>query len=101
MVDTSIVVKESAMPWDLQQDCVDCVAHAFCELRIQEQSQIAKFVKSELDSKYGANWHCVVGRSFGALVGHDGEHYVYLQIGDVYVLIWRMDTECVGKMVLL
>ncbi|CCW71904.1 unnamed protein product [Phytomonas sp. Hart1] len=99
MVNATIIVKESAMSWDLQQDCVDCVAHAFYNLRIREQNQIAKFVKCELDSKYGESWYCIVGHSFGALVGHDGEYYVYLQVENVYVLIWRMDMECESKLV--
>ncbi|RNF04864.1 dynein light chain [Trypanosoma rangeli] len=93
MAGTIAVVKESAMSQELQQDCVDCAAYALRELGLHEQTAIAQFIKRELDSKYGSRFHCIVGRSFGSYVGHDGQYFIYFLIGDCAFLIWRtVDT---------
>lgn len=80
------------MSWDLQQDCVDCAAHALTELKLREQTAIAQFMKKELDSKYGGSWHVVVGHSYGTVVGHDDSYFAHFHIGDLHFTIWRMDT---------
>ncbi|KAH9589145.1 Dynein light chain [Trypanosoma melophagium] len=89
MAGTTAIVKESAMSRELQQDCVDCAAHALFELGLKEQTAIAQFITQELNSKYGSRFHCVVGRSFGSYVGHDSQYFVYFLIGDCAFLIWR------------
>lgn len=93
MSGTEVVVEESAMKWDLQQDCIDCAAHAFKHLRLNDQTAIAQFIKQELDEKYGARWHCIVGHSYAAFVGHDSEYFIYFRIDNLYFTIWRIDTE--------
>lgn len=81
------VVKLSAMRPDIEQDCVDCAAEALT--RFTEQRAIAQWMKRELDSKYGAVWHVIVGHSFGSYVGHEDTSFVYYFIGDVGFLVWR------------
>ncbi|KAG8343348.1 putative Dynein light chain type 1 [Trypanosoma vivax] len=93
MAGTAAVVKDSVMSRELQQDCVDCAAHALNVMNLREQTAIAQFIVRELDSKYGSRFHCIVGRSFGSYVGHDGQYFIYFFIGDCAFLIWRtVDT---------
>lgn len=99
MSGTQVVVEESAMSWDLQQDCVDCAAHALKNLQLNEQTALAQFIKKELDEKYGERWHCIVGHSFAAFVGHDTEYFIYFRIDNVYFCIWRIDTQYEEKQV--
>jgi dynein light chain LC8-type len=87
MAGTAAVVKVSAMAADQEQDCVDCAAEALN--RFKEQRAIAQWMKKELDSKYGAVWHVIVGHSFGSYVSHDNMNFVYFFIGDVGFLVWR------------
>lgn len=92
MAGTEAVIKESAMAWDRQQDCVDCVSHALHVLHLTDQSAIAQFIKTELDAKYGHRWHCIVGHDFGSFVGHTGKDFVYMQVNkDLFIMIWRME----------
>ncbi|KAK7199031.1 dynein light chain [Novymonas esmeraldas] len=91
MSGTNVLIKESAMPVDMQQDCVDCAAHALIDLKLHEQSELAQFIKTELDIKYGGQWHCIVGHSFGSCVGHDEAFFIYFEINDVFFSMWRMD----------
>lgn len=93
MAGTEVVVEESAMKRDLQQDCVDCAAHALVDLHLIDQTAIAQFIKKELDEKYGTRWHCVVGHSYAAFVGHDSEFFIYFRINNLYFTIWRIDNE--------
>mmetsp|Transcript_24452 Transcript_24452/g.43385 ORF Transcript_24452/g.43385 Transcript_24452/m.43385 type:complete len:94 (+) Transcript_24452:163-444(+) len=32
------------------------------------QAEVASYVKTEFDSRYGPNWHCIVGRNYVAKV---------------------------------
>lgn len=93
MAGTEAIVEESAMKWDLQQDCIDCAAYAYKHLHLQDQTAIAQFIKKELDEKYGTRWHCIVGHSFAAFVGHDSEYFIYFRIDNLYFTIWRICKE--------
>ncbi|EPY32733.1 dynein light chain LC8-type, partial [Strigomonas culicis] len=84
MAGVEAVIHDSAMTWDLQQDCVDCAAYALRELNLTDQNKIAEFIKSEMDSKYGLLWYCVCGHSFGSLVGHEGGDCIYFSIDDIF-----------------
>lgn len=101
MAGKEIIIKDSAMSWDIQQDCVDCAAHAFYVQKLRDQTAIAQYIKRELDLKYGHRWHCIVGHSYGALVGHDLEYSLYMQIEDFYILLWRVNTDYEEKKVSL
>ncbi|KAG5507060.1 hypothetical protein JKF63_05806 [Porcisia hertigi] len=97
MSGTKVLVKESAMPMDMQQDCADCAAHALFTLKLHEQNEVAYFIKKELDEKYGGQWHCVVGHSFGSCVGHDGAFFIYFEINGIFFSMWRMDKTLAVK----
>lgn len=93
MAGTEAVIKISAVPSDIEQDCVDCAAHALFDKQIKEQTAIAQFMKRELDRKYGSTWHCIVGRQFGSYVSHDDKNYLYFFIGDVGFLVWATNSQ--------
>jgi dynein light chain LC8-type len=87
MAGTAATVKASAMAADIEQDCVDCAAEALS--RFAEQRAVAQWMKRQLDAKYGAVWHVIVGRHFGSYVSHDDKSFLYFFVGDVAFLIWR------------
>lgn len=59
--------------------------------KFKSESEVAKYIKEHFDSKYGPNWHCVVGRHFAHFGSHHAESYSFLHIGQVAVLLYRMD----------
>ena len=83
----SAIVKISAMPADIEQDCVDCASEAL--RRFTEQRAMAQWMKRELDRKYTPVWHVIVGHEFGSYVSHDDKNLVYFFINDVGFLVWR------------
>ncbi|CAJ1007593.1 putative Dynein light chain type 1 [Leishmania naiffi] len=99
MSGTKVLIKESAMPVDMQQDCADCAAHALFTLKLHEQTELAQFIKKELDIKYGGQWHCIVGHSFGSCVGHDEAFFVYFEINGIFFSMWRMNKTLEAKQV--
>ena len=34
------------------------------------EKDIAQHIKKDFDARYGATWHCIVGRNFGSFVTH-------------------------------
>lgn len=90
MTGTEARVKESTLSADIEQDCVDCAAHALT--KFTEQRAIAQWMKRELDVKYGFTWHVICGRHFGSYVAHDAHWYVYFLIGDLAFLLWRVQS---------
>lgn len=91
MSGTHVVIKESAMSVDMQQDCADCAAHALRTLKLNEQNSIAQFIKKELDAKYGGDWNCIVGHSFGTCVGHDTMYFIYFEVDGLYFNVWKKE----------
>lgn len=67
------------------------VRNAF--MTCKTEAAVASNIKKELDndrtSGTGAGWNVVVGKSFGSHVFYQTKKYVYLNIADQYVLIWK------------
>jgi dynein light chain LC8-type len=49
---------------------------------------ISRFLKNEMD-KRGNGWNCVVGRNFGGHVIHQTKKYVFFQVRELSVLLWK------------
>ncbi|CAG5113534.1 Oidioi.mRNA.OKI2018_I69.chr2.g7632.t1.cds [Oikopleura dioica] len=53
-------------------------------------SLAAKMVKEQMDKKFGAAWHCIIGEGFDANVDADcGAKMVMMFGGAVGVLLWK------------
>ncbi len=57
------VVKNADMDESMQSLAVELAAQALEKYVIEKD--IASYIKKEFDRRYGATWHCVVGRHFG------------------------------------
>ena len=53
---------------EMQNQAVEVATEAMDKYSIEKD--IAQYIKKEFDSKYGATWHCIVGRNFGSFVTH-------------------------------
>ena len=45
--------------------------------------------KKEFDYKYKKTWHCIVGENFGSFVTHESKTFIFFQIADVSVLLFK------------
>jgi dynein light chain LC8-type len=69
---------------------IELVEQAFRE-SIKDHRQervISRFLKNEMD-KRGNGWNCVVGRNFGGHVIHQTKKYVFFQVRELSVLLWK------------
>ena len=81
------LVKAVDMEESMQKDAI-----SFAQMAIEDsdiERDIAKTLKKAFDSKYGPNWHCVVGRSYGSYVGHESRHYIYFCVGQFSILLFK------------
>ena len=70
------------------------------------EKDIAQHIKREFDSRYGATWHCIVGRNFGSFVTHgmsqrkgmigdpanvqaETKHFIYFYLGNCAILLFK------------
>ena len=53
------------------------------------EQEIASYIKKTFEERYQPNWHCIVGRNFGAFVTFEGKNYIYFYIGQMGILLFR------------
>lgn len=53
------------------------------------EKDIAQFIKTEFDSKYGSTWHCIVGKDFGSFVTHQSNHFIYFYLEGYAFLLFK------------
>ena len=54
----------------------------------RQEKLISRYLKTELD-KTGIGWNCVVGKNFGAHVIHQTKKYVFFEIRELSILLWK------------
>ena len=52
------------------------------------ERRIAQLMKAAFEKRFKNNWHCVVGRDFGAYVTHESGRFLFFYIGQKGFLIW-------------
>jgi len=87
MSDRKPVIKNVDMSDEMQTDAVEFTTQALEKFTIEKD--MAAFVKREFDKKYGATWHCVIGRHFGSYVTHETKHFIYFYIGTMAILLFK------------
>jgi dynein light chain LC8-type len=68
MASMTPTIKNADMNEEMQQEAVECAVTAFGMYTVEKD--IAAYLKKAFDKKYGATWHCIVGRNFGSFVTH-------------------------------
>eukprot|EP01115_Flamella_aegyptia_P014715 TRINITY_DN85409_c0_g1_i1.p1 TRINITY_DN85409_c0_g1~~TRINITY_DN85409_c0_g1_i1.p1 ORF type:complete len:96 (-),score=18.00 TRINITY_DN85409_c0_g1_i1:50-337(-) len=58
-----------------------------------KESKMSEQIKQKFDELYGSAWHCVVGKSFGLNVTHETSSFLFLQIKEYNVVLWKNGTS--------
>ncbi|XP_058076907.1 uncharacterized protein LOC131225397 [Magnolia sinica] len=82
-----VTIKSADMKDDMQKDAIDCALSAVEKHGVEKD--IAEYIKKEFDKKYGATWHCIVGRNFGSYVTHETNHFVYFYLDQKAILLFK------------
>ena len=57
------------------------------------EQEIAGHIKREFDQAYGPSWHCTVGRRFGTYVTHETKNYIFMSVGNLYILLYKCGKQ--------
>lgn len=49
----------------------------------------AHLVKTSMDKKFGAAWHCVIGEGFGFEMTFQSKNMIYVYYGNIGVLAYK------------
>ena len=52
---------------------------------------IAKFIKENLDKKYGPCWHCIVGAEFRMHCSHVAKTFMFFYVGKVAICVYQTE----------
>ncbi|CAL8094396.1 unnamed protein product [Calicophoron daubneyi] len=80
-------VKLADMSKKMQEDAIAQAQQAM-ELYSVEKD-MAAFLKKTFDKKYSHPWHCVVGKNFGSYVTHEANYFIFFDIGQFSVLLFK------------
>eukprot|EP01003_Olkasia_polycarbonata_P002090 NODE_1442_length_540_cov_66.429735_g1365_i0.p1 GENE.NODE_1442_length_540_cov_66.429735_g1365_i0~~NODE_1442_length_540_cov_66.429735_g1365_i0.p1 ORF type:complete len:92 (+),score=15.14 NODE_1442_length_540_cov_66.429735_g1365_i0:71-346(+) len=84
---SKFTIKNADMPEDMQNDALECALQATEKHNIEKD--VAGYIKKEFDRKYGATWHCIVGRNFGSYVTHESKNFIYFQYQQCAILLFK------------
>lgn len=52
-------------------------------------SQIAKYIKTTLQNKYGPHWSCFAGRDFAADLSIVSDKYAHISVNEIEIFIFK------------
>ncbi|CCW63455.1 unnamed protein product [Phytomonas sp. EM1] len=87
MTDHKSNVKESDISIEMQTDALEVAIKAAKEHQMEKD--IAARIKREFDKRYHPTWQCIVGRTFGADIAYESKHFIFFNIGQLSVLLWK------------
>ena len=92
----TITVKQTDMPGKMVDRAKAEVAKAVRDEK--DEQEMSRAIKQSFDKLYGAFWHCVVGKSFGAFGTHETRHFIYMKANvtdeDYYaVQLWKCGSD--------
>ena len=67
----------SDMPDEMKTEAMDLVVGAI-EKYPENYELASKQVKEQMDKKFGATWHCVMGEGFGFEITYELKHLMYM-----------------------
>eukprot|EP00758_Cryptobia_borreli_P002826 Tbor_TRINITY_DN3324_c0_g1::TRINITY_DN3324_c0_g1_i1::g.23434::m.23434/K10412/DNAL4; dynein light chain 4, axonemal len=83
------IEKLSDMSEEMKAECKDTVVNAL-EKYPSNYESAAKFVKEQLDKKFGSPWHCVLGEGFGFEITYELKHLMYMyHKGYIAIVIFK------------
>ena len=74
---------------EMKKDAIELAQKLLGRNDIKEDDA-TKDIKSHFDKKYLPNWHCVIGKNFYSSFSHEYKCYIFLYIGQVAVLLYKL-----------
>ncbi|KAA8495836.1 Dynein light chain, cytoplasmic [Porphyridium purpureum] len=82
-----VQIKAVDMDDALRDQAVSVAREAFVQKKVEKE--VAQYIKQKFDELHGANWHCVVGKSFGSFCTHETGNFIYFYMNHMAVLLFK------------
>ncbi|CAF0914757.1 unnamed protein product [Didymodactylos carnosus] len=88
-IDNELIVKSTDLSATQEQEMLELIRTAFRKYDIQNQREIAGFLKRGADKTFQSCWHCIVGKQFSSYVTHEMNGFIYLTKGPLSILLFK------------
>jgi dynein light chain LC8-type len=75
------------MDENIRIHCTTAIHSAFSQKKYE--TEIADFIKEELEKKEEGKWNVIIGKNFASHVVHRSRRYGYFQTGEISILVWQ------------
>ena len=87
--DRRVWIKRNDMNPEMTQHSVICAIKGLERFGSSDYSDIAEFIKTEFNNKYGKTWHCLVILRGGFSVQNETGCYICLDINDYMIILFK------------
>jgi dynein light chain LC8-type len=87
--DDDLIVKSTDLSANNEQQMIELVRVAFRKYDLNNQRELAGFLKRSADRAFVSCWHCIVGRQFSSYVTHEMNGFIYLTKGPLSILLFK------------
>ncbi len=87
--DDDLIVKSTDLSANNEQQMIELVRIAFRKYDLNNQRELAGFLKRSADRAFASCWHCIVGRQFSSYVTHEMNGFIYLTKGPLSILLFK------------
>mmetsp|Transcript_111916 Transcript_111916/g.323395 ORF Transcript_111916/g.323395 Transcript_111916/m.323395 type:complete len:90 (-) Transcript_111916:43-312(-) len=58
--------------------------------KYENEKDISRHIKQHFDSKFGPNWHCIVGKGFATYATYEAKTHMFFCLPPLNILIYKM-----------
>ncbi|EWM26319.1 dynein light chain axonemal [Nannochloropsis gaditana] len=88
---TQPIIKQHDMASEMFSEAVELITMAVDKHAISKNYEAAAgMIKITFDKKFGNNWHVIIGEGFGFEISYQQQHLLYVFIGTLGVLCYKM-----------
>ncbi|CAF0836079.1 unnamed protein product [Adineta steineri] len=87
--DDDLIVKSTDLSATNEQEMLELVRSSFRKYDLNNQRELAGFLKRSADKTFSSCWHCIVGRQFSSYVTHEMNGFIYLTKGPLSILLFK------------
>ncbi|UJR25715.1 hypothetical protein I4U23_007066 [Adineta vaga] len=90
--DDDLIVKSTDLSAQNEQEMLELVRLSLRKFDLNNQRELAGFLKRSADKTFSSCWHCIVGRQFSSYVTHEMNGFIYLTKGPLSILLFKSGT---------
>mmetsp|Transcript_70875 Transcript_70875/g.169706 ORF Transcript_70875/g.169706 Transcript_70875/m.169706 type:complete len:90 (+) Transcript_70875:163-432(+) len=73
---------------EMMRDALSQAAQAMT--KYENEKDISSYIKQHFDSKFGPNWHCIVGKGFATFATYEAKTHMFFYLPPLAILIYKM-----------